>query len=143
MIPAHHTYCLLYFCYYHISFTSDHQADPRGWGLSNMALECSVLYPSALSYGNPCFPPSSVTPGWSETLSFLKMSLHRLQLSLKHFWIGPLSRFSLVHLVSFKEMVSLKEWCGSPRALEWSDGRSGQEDAKPSSHTVLQGISHI
>lgn len=139
----HHTYCLLYFsCYQPHQLYLRSSDRPGGWGLFNMALECSVLYPSALSYGDHCFPPSSVTPGWSETLSFLKMSLHRLRLSLKHFWIGPLSRLSAVYLVSFKEMVSLKGWCGSPRALEWSDGRSGQEDAKPSSHTVLQGISH-
>ena len=31
MIPAHYTYCALYFYYYFISSTSDHQAlDPRG-----------------------------------------------------------------------------------------------------------------
>ena len=31
---AHYIYCALYFCYYYISSTSDHQAlDPEGWGL--------------------------------------------------------------------------------------------------------------
>ena len=33
MIQAHYIYCALYFYYYYISSTSDHQAlDPRGWG---------------------------------------------------------------------------------------------------------------
>ena len=33
IIQAHYIYCALYFCYYYISSTSDHQAlDPRGWG---------------------------------------------------------------------------------------------------------------
>ena len=33
IIQAHYMYCALYFCYYYISSTSDHQAvDPRGWG---------------------------------------------------------------------------------------------------------------
>ena len=33
MIQVHYIYCALYFCYYYISSTSDHQAsDPRGWG---------------------------------------------------------------------------------------------------------------
>ena len=30
---SHYIYCALYFSYYYIRFTSDHQAlDPRGWG---------------------------------------------------------------------------------------------------------------
>ena len=34
MIQAHYTYCSLYFYYYSISSTSDHEAlDPRDWGL--------------------------------------------------------------------------------------------------------------
>ena len=34
MIQVHFIYCVLYFFYYHISSTSDHQAlDLRGWGL--------------------------------------------------------------------------------------------------------------
>ena len=34
MIQVHYTYCTLYFYYYYLSSTSDHQAlDPRGWGL--------------------------------------------------------------------------------------------------------------
>ena len=33
MIQVHYVYCALYFYYYYISSTSDHQAlDPRGWG---------------------------------------------------------------------------------------------------------------
>ena len=33
MIQAHYLYCALYFYYYYISSTSDHQAlDPGGWG---------------------------------------------------------------------------------------------------------------
>ena len=33
MIQEHYIYCSLYFCCYHISSTSVHQAlDPRGWG---------------------------------------------------------------------------------------------------------------
>ena len=33
MIQAHYIYCALYFFYYYISYTSDHQAlDPRVWG---------------------------------------------------------------------------------------------------------------
>ena len=33
MIQAHYIYCALYFYYYYISSTSDHQAlDPGGWG---------------------------------------------------------------------------------------------------------------
>ena len=33
MIQMHYIYCALYFYYYHIGSTSDHQAlDPRGWG---------------------------------------------------------------------------------------------------------------
>ena len=33
MIQVHYIYCALYFYYYYISFTSDHQAlDPGGWG---------------------------------------------------------------------------------------------------------------
>ena len=33
MIQVHHIYCALYFYYYYISSTADHQAsDPRGWG---------------------------------------------------------------------------------------------------------------
>ena len=33
MIQVHNIYCALYFYYYYISFSSDHQAlDPRGWG---------------------------------------------------------------------------------------------------------------
>ena len=33
MIQVHYSYCALYFYYYYISFTSDHQAlDPGGWG---------------------------------------------------------------------------------------------------------------
>ena len=33
MIQAHYMYCALYFCYYYINSTSDHQAvDPRGLG---------------------------------------------------------------------------------------------------------------
>ena len=33
MIQTHSIYCALYFYYYYISSTSDHQAlDPRGWG---------------------------------------------------------------------------------------------------------------
>ena len=33
MIQVPYIYCALYFCYYYISSTSDHQAlDPGGWG---------------------------------------------------------------------------------------------------------------
>ena len=33
MIQVHYSYCALYFYYYYISLTSDHQAlDPEGWG---------------------------------------------------------------------------------------------------------------
>ena len=33
MIQVHYSYCALYFYYYYISLTSDHQAlDPKGWG---------------------------------------------------------------------------------------------------------------
>ena len=33
MIQAYYVYCALYFCYYYIGSTSDHQAlDPGGWG---------------------------------------------------------------------------------------------------------------
>ena len=33
MIQAYYTYCVLYFYYYYISSTLDHQAlDPGGWG---------------------------------------------------------------------------------------------------------------
>ena len=33
LIQSHYIYCMLYFYYYHISSTSDHQAlDVRGWG---------------------------------------------------------------------------------------------------------------
>ena len=33
MIQVHYIYCVLHFCCYHISSTSDHQAlDPGGWG---------------------------------------------------------------------------------------------------------------
>ena len=33
MIQAHYLYCAVYFCYYYISSTSDHQVlDPGGWG---------------------------------------------------------------------------------------------------------------
>ena len=33
MIQAYHIYCVLYFYYYYMSYTSDHQAlDPGGWG---------------------------------------------------------------------------------------------------------------
>jgi len=42
MIQAHYIYCALYFCYYYISSTSDHQAlDPGGWRPILRAL-CSV-----------------------------------------------------------------------------------------------------
>ena len=35
MIQAHYIYCALYFCYYYISSTSDHQElDSGGWGPS-------------------------------------------------------------------------------------------------------------
>ena len=33
MVQAHYIYCALYFHFYYISSTSDHQAlDPGGWG---------------------------------------------------------------------------------------------------------------
>ena len=33
IIQVHYMFCALYFYYYYISSTSDHQAlDPRGWG---------------------------------------------------------------------------------------------------------------
>ena len=33
MIQVHYTYCVVYFCYYYLSSTSNLQAlDPRGWG---------------------------------------------------------------------------------------------------------------
>ena len=33
MIQVHCVYCVLHFCYYYSSSTSDHQAlDPRAWG---------------------------------------------------------------------------------------------------------------
>lgn len=101
------------------------QIDLAGhWSLSysKTALECSLLYASDLSRGNHCFPQLSVTLVLSETLSFLKMSLWLPWLSLKHFWIGPLSTLSPVYLVSFKEVVRLKGWGwspGSPRVKCW------------------------
>ena len=34
VIQVHYIYCVLYFCYGHVSSTSDHQAlDPGGWVL--------------------------------------------------------------------------------------------------------------
>ena len=39
MIQAHYIYCALYFCYYYISSTSDHEvSDPGGWGLQHQGI---------------------------------------------------------------------------------------------------------
>ena len=44
MIQALSTYCALYFYYYYISFTSDHQAlDPGSWGPLLWQFACEVL----------------------------------------------------------------------------------------------------
>jgi len=50
MIQAHDTYCALYFYYYYISPSSDHQVlDARGWG------PCSrSLHPFPLASHFPC-----------------------------------------------------------------------------------------
>ena len=54
MIQAHYVYCTLYFYYYYISFTSEHQAlDLGGWGPWLLGI-------SSRSYGGGKVPPSAV-----------------------------------------------------------------------------------
>ena len=53
MIQVCYIYCALYFCYYYISSTSDHQAlDPGGW--RPPLIWCSITYqvdpPSTISF---------------------------------------------------------------------------------------------
>ena len=44
VIQEHYTYCELYFCYYYISPTSDHQAlDHQGWGPLSHSLLSMIL----------------------------------------------------------------------------------------------------
>ena len=44
MIQVYYNYCALYFYYYCISSTSDHQAlDSRGWGPLNYFIESFIV----------------------------------------------------------------------------------------------------
>ena len=46
MIQVHYISCALYFYYYYISSTSDHQAlDPRGWGVPVLVLSSDFTLP--------------------------------------------------------------------------------------------------
>ena len=53
MTQAHEIYCALYFYYYYISSTSDHQAlDPGGWGPLPQTMTCR---------------PSWAVPSWKDS----------------------------------------------------------------------------
>ena len=97
MIQVHYIFCTLYFYYYYISSTSDHQAlDPRGWGL--------LLYMKYLPVENlwhhqlktPCFClEMSFSPRYLTDSCFLFKTQRTYQSSLeglsKETWGQPRS----------------------------------------------------
>lgn len=105
---------------YFISLVTNHTVLPqiirqtrRLWTLQHgFGMLCSL--PSALSYGDHCFPPSSVTPGWSETLSFLKWPTST-SIEFEHFWIDPYQ--------GCQQYIS----CPSRRWSAWKGGVDHQE----------------
>ena len=64
MIQVHYMYCILYFHYYYISSTSDHQAlDTRGWGpLFWGTVVSAVSSPRGQSRGEHSTPASFLIP---------------------------------------------------------------------------------
>ena len=73
MIQVHYIYCALYFYYYYISSTSDHEAlDSRGWGCLLQSQSVSSVAQSCLTLATPWTAACQASLSITNSRSLLK-----------------------------------------------------------------------